>query len=162
MPDIKWIDAREFREAGFLQEANRQFFHPHGLALAVTSVTDDEGAPIHTFALTAEQHSTLRDILKAVRETADSVGEWSDNTLGALLGAIEGAARYDVGDSYFQGVWDYRDDPEGVIFGSWPERDREKVERVAVEREKHRSARAEMFGADTDVEPIGWEAPPDA
>jgi HK97 family phage prohead protease len=61
----------------------------------------------------------LRDVLKAVRETADSVGEWSDNTLGALLEAIEGAARYDVGDSYFQGVWDYRDDPEGVIFGSW-------------------------------------------
>jgi hypothetical protein len=153
MPDIKWIDAREFREAGFLQEANRQFFHPHGLALAVTTVTDDdEGGPVRTFALTAEQYE------RALMLAADNV---DDDDVG-LLAAVKDAARYDVGDSYFQGVWDYRDDPEGVIFGSWYGHHIEKVERVAAEREKHREARAEMFGVDTDVEPIGWEAPPDA
>lgn len=29
-------DLREFREQGFLQEANRLFFHPRGLALSMT------------------------------------------------------------------------------------------------------------------------------
>lgn len=31
----KKIDIKEFREKGFLQEANRLFFHPLGLALEV-------------------------------------------------------------------------------------------------------------------------------
>lgn len=32
----KKIDIKEFRELGFLQEANRQFFHPLGLALEIS------------------------------------------------------------------------------------------------------------------------------
>ena len=32
---IKRMDIREFKKAGYLQEANRRFFHPLGLALAV-------------------------------------------------------------------------------------------------------------------------------
>ena len=39
MSDIKRIDIKEFREQGYLQEANRRFFHPLGLALEV--VVDD-------------------------------------------------------------------------------------------------------------------------
>lgn len=38
--DVEWMDATTLRHSGFLQEANRQFFHPHGLALAV--LADDE------------------------------------------------------------------------------------------------------------------------
>ena len=37
------VDMKEFREAGYLQEANRQFFHPLGLALAAN--LDDEKLP---------------------------------------------------------------------------------------------------------------------
>lgn len=37
---VKRMSIAEFRELGFLQEANRLFFHPRGLALEV--VTDDE------------------------------------------------------------------------------------------------------------------------
>lgn len=33
--EVKRIDVKEFREKGFLQEANRKFFHPLGLALEV-------------------------------------------------------------------------------------------------------------------------------
>lgn len=33
------MDPQEFRSAGYLQEVNRQFLHPHGLSLAV----DDDG-----------------------------------------------------------------------------------------------------------------------
>ncbi len=57
---IRKITAREFRDAGFLQEVNRQFLHPLGLALEV--VIDDNGK---------------------VR---------------------------------FGDVWDYRDDPEGMMY----------------------------------------------
>lgn len=33
--EIKRMDIKEFREEGFLQEVNRQFFHPLGLALSI-------------------------------------------------------------------------------------------------------------------------------
>ncbi len=60
--EIKRIDIKEFRAKGFLQEANRQFFHPLGLALEV--IIEENG----------------------------------DETLG--------------------GIWDYRDDAEGMFFGN--------------------------------------------
>jgi hypothetical protein len=58
--EIKRIDIKDFRDAGFLQEVNRQFFHPLGLALEI--IIDEEGS-------------------------------------------------YKLG-----GVWDYREDPEGMFF----------------------------------------------
>ena len=57
---IKWMDIKEFREKGYLQEANRVFFHPLGLALAIRQ--NDDG-------------------------TEDIAG-----------------------------LWDYRDDPEGIVY----------------------------------------------
>lgn len=76
MTDIKRIDIKEFVDFGYLQEVNRQFFHPLGLALEV--VVNEDGS----------------------------------KRLG--------------------GIWDYRDDPEGVFFAEG-ELDLEKwknVERV--------------------------------
>ena len=35
MEKIKRIDIKKFAEMGFLQEANRKFFHPLGLALEI-------------------------------------------------------------------------------------------------------------------------------
>ena len=40
--DIKKIDIKEFRESGYLQEANRRFFHPLGLAIEVTKEGDGD------------------------------------------------------------------------------------------------------------------------
>ena len=40
--DIKRMDIAAFRSEGFLQEANRMFFHPLGLALEVH--TDENGS----------------------------------------------------------------------------------------------------------------------
>lgn len=37
---MKQIDLKEFREKGYLQEANRQFFHPLGLKLAWNPTAD--------------------------------------------------------------------------------------------------------------------------
>ncbi len=40
--DIKRIDPKEFQEFGYLQEVNRQFLHPLGLALEVIIDEDDK------------------------------------------------------------------------------------------------------------------------
>lgn len=63
MPQPKRIDIKEFRKKGYLQELNRRFLHPLGLALEVIVETGENGKEV--------------------------------------LG----------------GVWDYRDDPEGMHFG---------------------------------------------
>lgn len=60
MAEIKYMDVAEFRREGYLQEVNRRFLHPLGLALSVT-VNDDGTEQLH-------------------------------------------------------GVWDYRDDPEGICY----------------------------------------------
>lgn len=57
---MKYMDVKEFCDEGYLQEVNRQFFHPLGLALVIQ--VDDDGT--HSLA----------------------------------------------------GIWDNRDDPEGIYF----------------------------------------------
>ena len=73
--DIKRMDIKEFRELGFIQEINRRFLHPCGLALEV-----------------------IIDL--------------------------------DTGETSLGGVWDYRDDPEGMAFGEGV-LNVDKVEKVA-------------------------------
>jgi len=96
MKDIKRIDIKEFRELGFLQELNRQFLHPMGMALDV-SIDDD-------------------------------------------------------GNETLKGIWDYRDDPEGIIFdiaNSDEERIKrfqENEERVANHIDKMIASRIETLG----------------
>ena len=58
---MKKINIKEFREFGYLQEVNRRFLHPLGLALEVV-IDDDDGT------------------------------------------------------EYLGGIWDYRDDSEGIIY----------------------------------------------
>ena len=41
MSEHKYININEFRDFGYLQEVNRLFFHPLGLALEI--VIDDDG-----------------------------------------------------------------------------------------------------------------------
>ncbi len=40
---MKYMEIKEFVEKGFLQEVNRQFFHPLGLALAVEVIETVHG-----------------------------------------------------------------------------------------------------------------------
>ena len=42
MANLKKMTAKEFREAGYLQELNRQFLHPMGMALEV--VVEEDGS----------------------------------------------------------------------------------------------------------------------
>jgi hypothetical protein len=41
-PEIKRMSVKEFRELGYLQELNRQFLHPLGLAIEVV-INDETG-----------------------------------------------------------------------------------------------------------------------
>jgi hypothetical protein len=62
MAEPKFISLKEFRALGLIQELNRQFLHPRGLALSVK---------------------------------VDS----------------------DLGEEVFDGIWDCREDPEGLCYG---------------------------------------------
>ncbi len=87
---VKKIDINEFREIGYLQEVNRRFFHPLGLALEISQ--DEDGGP------------------------------WR-------LG----------------GVWDYRDDPEGILFRGTPDL-AAKADFIDREWEKREPARVARLG----------------
>lgn len=110
MPDapqadqIKHIDIGEARQLGILQEANRLFFHPRGLALEVTIHPD--------------------------------------------------------GMELLTGIWDYRDDPEGIIFGEGMISPA-KAARVQELFDAHLEARRTMFGTDDGIQPVPDEEPED-
>jgi hypothetical protein len=91
--EIRKMSPQEFQELGILQEVNRQFLHPLGLALEVTF----------------------------------------DPSIGEFV---------------FGEVWDYRSDPEGIIFGDGvlgtPE-SLAKWEYVHAELRKHQLARERLF-----------------
>lgn len=94
---IPRLDITEFREAGYLQEANRQFFHPVGLALEVIQEAD--------------------------------------------------------GTERLGGVWDYRTDPEGMLFG--PDvLSAEKADRVARERASKQIRRFREAACVGGVQPL--------
>ena len=86
--DVKRMDITEFMQLGFLQEANRQFFHPLGLALEV--IIEEDGS--------------------------------------CRLG----------------GIWDYREDPEGIVFADPLEADKSAM--VSEERKRHEKTRIALFG----------------
>lgn len=104
--DINYMDIAEFTDVGFLQEANRLFFHPLGLALEVTEPGEGEHF-----------------------------------------------------ESYISGVWDYRDDPEGMTFAD-DVLTTERAQRVIEERRKHAEARCKIFSTNTTVQPLPVDHPP--
>jgi len=98
MDEIKRINIKEFREFGFLQELNRVFLHPMGLALEV--IINEDGT----------------------------------ETLG--------------------GIWDYREDPEGMSFIDLStDEAKEKAKRVAEHATKKAIDRMEILGF--VLQPIG-------
>ena len=93
--DIKFIDIKEFREQGYLQEINRLFLHRLGLALSVL------------------------------------INEDGTESLG--------------------GIWDYRDDPEGMTYGDGV-LSIEKAHNVEKQGNRVATSRKELLGF--DIQPI--------
>lgn len=95
---VKYIDLKEFREQGYLQEVNRQFLHPLGLALEIR--VDDEG----------------------------------NETLG--------------------GIWDYRDDADGMAFVDLTSEDhKSRYQNVQNQLADKALARKEKYG--WEIQPVG-------
>lgn len=116
----KYISPEELREFGYLQEVNRQFFHPLGMALALLSQEE------------ASMRTRVRDFMQSIPDGPDEID--IGMALLAEFGVKPGVR--------IIGVYDDRDDPEGIIFGDGP--DPEKVERVAqqfLDRSGPRSAK---------------------
>ncbi len=146
MSEINRMDIGEFRELGFLQEANRLFFHPHGLALEITVVTG-EG-----------ESATREKILEVAKDySINASPRYPAISLEGLADAIT-EALYPVGSVRLSGIWDYREDPEGILFAEKP--DREKADRVLEERKRHMRARNILLhrgiGEVEDVQPVDW------
>jgi len=97
------IDIKEFKDEGFLQEANRQFFHPLGLALEIN----------------IDWPNTIKRLEEIDEKIADAEKEKFDNNPSNHPHAV-----YSLG-----GIWDYRDDPDGMFFGKGVI-DKEKIKKV--------------------------------
>lgn len=120
----KRIDIKEFRELGFLQEANRLFFHLVGLAL----------------------ETVVEDCPYCVKGESDG---------GGVCGDCHGTMKYER----LGGIWDYRDDPEGMTFGEGYGLDPGKAAYVDAERGNHAAHRFELFGLD-ELPTFHWAVQP--
>lgn len=119
MSDIKYMNIKEFREKGFLQEANRLFFHPCGLALEV-----------------------------ACKDCSGCLAIFGN--IAPDCPVCHGDGADPEGEEYISGVWDYRDDPEGIYFGFTEDNDYtkeswQKHQNVTEEAKRHRDAREALF-----------------
>jgi hypothetical protein len=93
MEDIKRIDIKEFRSEGFLQEVNRKFFHPLGLALEVIIEKDGTAklGGIWDYREDPEGNFFSEDVLK--QESIDKVEALR---LSKLQTRIDKQGEYDV------------------------------------------------------------------
>lgn len=130
MPELKWMDIKEFQDLGFLQEVNRLFFHPLGLALAI-QIDDCEQCEGHGSPITREDSDTI------YRE-------------GSCPGCGGSGKTHKL-----HGIWDHRDDPEGIVF-DYDDIELVKAVSVAEEAGKHREARTKLLGSPIQVIKGPW------
>lgn len=140
---MRRVDVAEFRSLGLVQETNRRMLHPLGMALEVT-VAEEPGAML---LLSDADLAALRlaaDLLKD-RAPRGSPRYQAGERIEAALGR---GARVSPGSEWLSGVWDCRDDPEGLRFGpdldgdaagAFRER-RDRVDRLWADREDERVA----------------------
>lgn len=138
---VKYMDMDEFRDAGFLQEANRRFFHPLGIALEWNDGWTREG--LSNFLV-----NVMRREAAAAAEDPEqiTIEDVHPITIEMLWRFISEAG---LDKPRISGVWDYRDDPEGVVF-SWEHMPRDeiisKAMSVTEEFVKHLPARRALLG----------------
>lgn len=142
MGNIKYMDIDDFRKDGYLHELNRRFLHPLGLALEVRDQPPGE---------------TMEDTLR--KQLVDAPGlELSQSDMRKVIEAVTGWAKDNHMDfGWVSGVWDYREDPEGMIFG---EIDYEKISKVREMwnvREPRRRAILGFMVQDREISPEEYE-----
>lgn len=119
--DINYITIDEFQAEGYLHELNRQFLHPLGLALEV------------------RQGWTRKDVEKALDEAGIQFGSDAVDSCMTMIRVL-GLDKRHLG-----GVWDYRDDPEGMVYGE-DLLNAEKADRIATRWDERMAARVDLLG----------------
>jgi hypothetical protein len=132
MSDIAHMDIAEFRELGYLQEVNRRVLHPLGLALEVT-VMDRESDDSKMIEVIAP---VIQESLMQMNVSAEQAREAARLVVSKL---------WPRGSERISGVWDYRDDPEGVYFGAG-ELDVNKADRIEAILSQKLRRREEILG----------------
>ena len=120
-----YLSVAAFANEGYLQELNRVFLHPLGLALS----WHPEG---HTY----------ESFKKAMEEAGYQYGE------DAMQNAWAGACLMGADKPRLGAIWDGRDDPEGWIFG-WDDIDdtmKDKADNVSREWEARKEERVKRLG----------------
>lgn len=139
MATINYIDLTEFRERGYLQELNRQFLHPLGMALEWSPGTNYE------------------DFTKMMGSVGYQYGD------DAMHNAWAGFCMAGGDKPHLGRVWDSREDEEGYRYARFPadviEESQIKADVVATEQAVKRVARERILGyhiqpvSDFGVEP---------
>jgi hypothetical protein len=129
LPVVKKMPVAEFRRLGLLQELNRQFLHPLGLALEV--VVDDPDLCRCGQLRESEVHQ-VKSADPDVRFHAHPFEERPER---------------------FGGVWDCREDPEGMVFGE--PTNPAGAAYVEQLREEHRAARQALLNGRT-IQPVDF------
>lgn len=93
---IKYIDIQEFSDLGWVQEINRRFLHPAGLAMSWTPAVNAEAVKDYIRKSLPRRSQKDEAVIDAMFEMLDD------------LGYVK---------AHLTGVWDDRDDEEGDIFG---------------------------------------------
>lgn len=110
MSDVTKLPITTFVTDGYLQEVNRLLLHPLGLAIEATSAEE----PVTWLSLDDRSVKALNDLVSFAMQGGRYL---STTDLERLSKRIKEADRHDTGDMWLSGVWDYRADPEGIIFG---------------------------------------------
>lgn len=135
----KYMDLKEFREAGFLQEANRVFFHPLGVTLQMVWPKSEDETKVEVFSTNGQWEVISTSV------DGSLVCHYTWNGLNAEKRAKEYAAT--LNKPYIEAILDYRDDPEGMIF-SLEENEledfKQKMEFIRQLRRDHLNARLLM------------------
>lgn len=148
------MDMGEFRTGGFLMEANRQFFHPLGLALEWDSGWTEEGLKQFILGVMRQEAAAAEEDPAEV--TIEDVHPETIETIWRFI--VEAG----LDKPRISGVWDERDDPEGIAYGrkeyddiGWypwdsfdPDEVRAKAAMVAAERARHVEPREALFHKD--------------
>lgn len=152
MNEIKRMAIKDFRNEGYLHEVNRLVLHPLGLAMEV-NLADETGVSVSmNLADFVEAKMALRAAIAVMLDGAPAKAR-----LQRLLGLFEQhPTHYEAGDESLGGVWDDRDDPEGISYGD-DLLSPEKAARIAalmLERRKGRAGALKYV-----VQPVGSEQP---
>lgn len=141
MNKINRIDIKEFREQGYLREVNRRFFHRLGLALEVlvldSGLFDGDEKDIEKF------NEELTELYNKIFKI--DLTDYQESILKGLFSVAKNGF-------IISGVRDYRDDPEGIYFGSIDKSAVEKGKRITEEMKSKKKAREKLLGF--DIQPL--------